>query len=161
MPVYNAVVGCLDIFSWTLPITSDQGSRNSSLARYTPDVSLSFEHHAGDSTFLISSTPPQGWSGVCCLSSPSTNLTRGLAASRPPSRKGTIHLQTSMSSPGFEPKPYGIAVSVTNHSTRWTTRLNETNNRPKKRAGERMEERVAADQHAWSRWQRRWSPMKV
>ncbi|GFV49513.1 hypothetical protein TNCV_1975061 [Trichonephila clavipes] len=30
---------------------------------------------------------------------------------------GTIHLQTSMSSPGFEPN--GTAVSVTNHYTRW------------------------------------------
>ncbi|GFS78053.1 HTH_Tnp_Tc3_2 domain-containing protein [Trichonephila clavipes] len=35
---------------------------------------------------------------------PSTNLTRGLAARRP--RKDTIRLQTSMSSPGFEPRPY-------------------------------------------------------
>ncbi|GFV74093.1 hypothetical protein TNCV_4510001 [Trichonephila clavipes] len=33
----------------------------------------------------------------------------------PPCRKGTIHLQTSMSSPGFEPSPYGTAVSVANH----------------------------------------------
>ncbi|GFW43257.1 hypothetical protein TNCV_1350201 [Trichonephila clavipes] len=26
-----------------------------------------------------------------------------------------------MSSPGFEPSPYGIAVSVTNHYTDWAT----------------------------------------
>ncbi|GFT73966.1 hypothetical protein TNCV_4895821 [Trichonephila clavipes] len=47
------------------------------------------------------------------LSSPSTNLTRGLVARRlfkvPPCREGTIHLQTSMSSPGFEPSPNGTA----------------------------------------------------
>ncbi|GFV95071.1 uncharacterized protein TNCV_3708671 [Trichonephila clavipes] len=39
-----------------------------------------------------------------------TNLTRGLAARWlfrvPPCRKGTIHLQTSMPSPGFEPRHY-------------------------------------------------------
>ncbi|GFV52935.1 ATP-dependent DNA helicase [Trichonephila clavipes] len=33
----------------------------------------------------------------------------------PPCREGSIHLQTSMSSPGFEPSPYGAAVSVANH----------------------------------------------
>ncbi|GFT68926.1 hypothetical protein TNCV_1804551 [Trichonephila clavipes] len=56
------------------------------------------------------------------LSSPSTNFTRGLAARRlfniPPRREGTTHLQTSMSSPGLEPRPNGTAVSVTNHYTR-------------------------------------------
>ncbi|GFV06589.1 hypothetical protein TNCV_2949111 [Trichonephila clavipes] len=36
-----------------------------------------------------------------------------------PRRKYTIHLQTSMPFPGFEPRPYGKAVSVTNHSTGW------------------------------------------
>ncbi|GFT16728.1 hypothetical protein TNCV_1333441 [Trichonephila clavipes] len=55
------------------------------------------------------------------LSFPSTNHTRGLAARRlfsvPPCRKGTIHLQTSMPSPGFKPSPYDNAVSVANHST--------------------------------------------
>ncbi|GFU24009.1 hypothetical protein TNCV_3332221 [Trichonephila clavipes] len=52
---------------------------------------------------------------------PPTNLTRGLAARRlfrvPPCREGTIHLQTSPSSLGFEPSPYGTAVSVANHYT--------------------------------------------
>ncbi|GFX02721.1 hypothetical protein TNCV_2011651 [Trichonephila clavipes] len=38
----------------------------------------------------------------------------------PPCRKGTMHLQIFMPSPGFEPKPYGTAVSVTNHRTGWT-----------------------------------------
>ncbi|GFT84924.1 hypothetical protein TNCV_2507521 [Trichonephila clavipes] len=50
-------------------------------------------------------------------SSPSTNLTRGLAARRlfrvHPRRKGTVHLQISMPSPGFS------AVSVTNHYAGW------------------------------------------
>ncbi|GFV98598.1 uncharacterized protein TNCV_1452841 [Trichonephila clavipes] len=56
---------------------------------------------------------------------PSTNFTRGLAARQlfkvPPCREGTIHLQTSMSSPGFEPSPNSTAVSVTNHYTEWAT----------------------------------------
>ncbi|GFU06205.1 hypothetical protein TNCV_4765121 [Trichonephila clavipes] len=60
---------------------------------------------------------------------PSTNYTRGLAARRlfrvPPCRKGTIHLQTSMPSQGFEPSPYGIAVSVANHYTGWATTSEE------------------------------------
>ncbi|GFU84447.1 hypothetical protein TNCV_1066291 [Trichonephila clavipes] len=29
---------------------------------------------------------------------------------------------TSMSSPGFEPNPYGIALSVANHYTCWATK---------------------------------------
>ncbi|GFX69583.1 hypothetical protein TNCV_1769521 [Trichonephila clavipes] len=56
---------------------------------------------------------------------PSTNHTTGLAARRlfrgPPYRKGAIHLQTSMSSLGFEPSPYGTAVSVVNHLAGWAT----------------------------------------
>ncbi|GFY34191.1 hypothetical protein TNCV_2504941 [Trichonephila clavipes] len=44
---------------------------------------------------------------------------RMLIAHPTPCREGTIHLQTSMSSPGFEPRPYGTAVSVTNHYTGW------------------------------------------
>ncbi|GFU93772.1 hypothetical protein TNCV_1659971 [Trichonephila clavipes] len=56
---------------------------------------------------------------------PSTNLTRGLAAGRlfkvPPCREGTIHLQTSMSSPRFEASSNGTAVSFTNHYTGWVT----------------------------------------
>ncbi|GFT74053.1 hypothetical protein TNCV_3707861 [Trichonephila clavipes] len=49
----------------------------------------------------------------------------GLEARRlfrlPPCREGTIHLQTSMSSQGFEPIPYGTVVSVANHYTGWVT----------------------------------------
>ncbi|GFT29528.1 hypothetical protein TNCV_2020891 [Trichonephila clavipes] len=40
-----------------------------------------------------------------------------------PCRKGTIHLQTSMSFPGFESSPYGTAVSVNNHCTSWATNV--------------------------------------
>ncbi|GFV83325.1 hypothetical protein TNCV_1900511 [Trichonephila clavipes] len=69
---------------------------------------------------------PSEWSGASHLSSPSTNHTRGLVARRlfrvPPCRKGSIHLQTSMSSPGFEPSPYTTAVSVANHYSGWVTR---------------------------------------
>ncbi|GFW85601.1 hypothetical protein TNCV_852531 [Trichonephila clavipes] len=68
-----------------------------------------------------------GGSGVSHLSSPAINLTRGLAARRggfriiPPRREGTVHLQTPMSSPGFEPRPNGTAVSPANPYTGWAT----------------------------------------
>ncbi|GFU76904.1 hypothetical protein TNCV_4520601 [Trichonephila clavipes] len=68
-----------------------------------------------------------GWPGASHLSSTSTNLTRGLVARQlfrvPPCRKGTIHLQTSMSYPGFEPSPHGTTVSFANHNTDWATRV--------------------------------------
>ncbi|GFV99196.1 hypothetical protein TNCV_1511691 [Trichonephila clavipes] len=67
--------------------------------------------------------PQQGWSGASHLSSPSTNLTRGLEARQlfrvTPCCEGTIHLQASMPSPGFKPRPNGTAVSVINHYTWW------------------------------------------
>ncbi|GFW51643.1 uncharacterized protein TNCV_4213191 [Trichonephila clavipes] len=48
----------------------------------------------------------------------SDSLTRGLVARRlfkvSPCREGTKHLQISMSSPGFEPKPNDTEASVTN-----------------------------------------------
>ncbi|GFV44999.1 hypothetical protein TNCV_2082101 [Trichonephila clavipes] len=46
-------------------------------------------------------------------------LARGLAA--PVCREDTIHLQTSTPSPGFEPRPYGTTISVTNLYTGWAT----------------------------------------
>ncbi|GFT31335.1 hypothetical protein TNCV_607791 [Trichonephila clavipes] len=50
---------------------------------------------------------------------------RGLATRRlfrvPPCCEGTIHLQTSMSSPGFEPRPYGTVVGVVSRYTGWAT----------------------------------------
>ncbi|GFX49907.1 hypothetical protein TNCV_1031581 [Trichonephila clavipes] len=65
------------------------------------------------------------WPGASHLSSPSTNHTRGLAARWifrvPPCRKYTIHFQISMSSAGFEPSPYGTAVSFANHYSGWAT----------------------------------------
>ncbi|GFX94916.1 hypothetical protein TNCV_2379891 [Trichonephila clavipes] len=41
----------------------------------------------------------------------------------PPCHEDTIHihLQTSMSSPRFNPSPYSTAVSVTNHYTGWAS----------------------------------------
>ncbi|GFX09817.1 hypothetical protein TNCV_654161 [Trichonephila clavipes] len=69
---------------------------------------------------------PWGWSGASHLSS--TNLTGGFAARKlfriPSCREGTIHLQTSMPSPGFEPRPYGTAVSVTEYHTGWAADIN-------------------------------------
>ncbi|GFV64452.1 uncharacterized protein TNCV_4716271 [Trichonephila clavipes] len=56
------------------------------------------------------------------LSSKNCLRTCGSAANEEPEcRKVTIHLQTSMSSPGFEPRPNGIAVSVVIHNTGWAT----------------------------------------
>ncbi|GFT27553.1 hypothetical protein TNCV_1276321 [Trichonephila clavipes] len=56
---------------------------------------------------------------------PSTNLTRGPEATWlftiPPCCKGTKHLQTSIPSQGFEPRPYDTAVRITNHYTGWAT----------------------------------------
>ncbi|GFX13154.1 hypothetical protein TNCV_2989181 [Trichonephila clavipes] len=43
------------------------------------------------------------------------------STSSTPCRKGTIHLQTSMSSPGSEPSSCGTAASVANHYTGWVT----------------------------------------
>ncbi|GFT87091.1 hypothetical protein TNCV_2748521 [Trichonephila clavipes] len=99
-------------------------------------ASLSFEHHAGDNTILLGSTQilrknTLGWSRASHLSSPSTNHTRGLAArwlfSVPLCLEDTIHLQTSIPSPGFEPRPYSIAASVTNHCTALAGSIPETN----------------------------------
>ncbi|GFV14459.1 hypothetical protein TNCV_165861 [Trichonephila clavipes] len=76
---------------------------------------------------IVAAVQEIGFQGEHCGGGqkPSTNHTRGLAARRLisvlPCRKGTIHLQTSMSSPGFEPSPYGTAVSVANHYTGWAT----------------------------------------
>ncbi|GFT77356.1 hypothetical protein TNCV_2023511 [Trichonephila clavipes] len=64
-----------------------------------------------------------GVSGSSHLSSPSTNVPRGLEARLLfcvfQCRKDTIHLQTSMPSPGLESRSNGTAVRVTNHYTRW------------------------------------------
>ncbi|GFU34909.1 hypothetical protein TNCV_2992121 [Trichonephila clavipes] len=58
--------------------------------------------------------------------SPAFNLTRRLVARRlfrvHPCLEGTIHLQTSMSSPGFEPRLYGTVISVANYHTGWATK---------------------------------------
>ncbi|GFW19633.1 uncharacterized protein TNCV_1605241 [Trichonephila clavipes] len=63
----------------------DRGARNSSrqTTRCTAVVSRSFEHDTSDSTFWLGSTSilertPKGCLGAFHLSSPSTNLTRGL-----------------------------------------------------------------------------------
>ncbi|GFU62816.1 hypothetical protein TNCV_4278991 [Trichonephila clavipes] len=44
----------------------------------------------------------------------------------PPCGKGTTHLQTHMPSLGFKPRPYGAAVSITNHYNGWTSPTNLT-----------------------------------
>ncbi|GFU41843.1 transposable element Tcb2 transposase [Trichonephila clavipes] len=63
------------------------------------------------------------------LSSPFTNLGRGLVTRRlfrvPPCHEGTVNLQTSMPSWGFEPPPNGTAISVTNHKTGWDAHMKD------------------------------------
>ncbi|GFV71362.1 hypothetical protein TNCV_3133531 [Trichonephila clavipes] len=87
-----------------------------------------FEHHSGDNTIWLGSTP--------ILRENTLMVVRGLLPRFPfrqphernsarqlfrvaPRRKGIIHLQTSMPFPGFEPSPYGTTVSITNHYTGW------------------------------------------
>ncbi|GFX78797.1 hypothetical protein TNCV_1919301 [Trichonephila clavipes] len=82
----------------------------------TPVVAHSFEHHTGGSTIRLDSTPilsKNTMEVASHFSSPS--ITRGLAAQR----LFRTLLQTSMLSLRFEPCPYGKAVNVTNHYTRW------------------------------------------
>ncbi|GFV42737.1 hypothetical protein TNCV_840921 [Trichonephila clavipes] len=85
-------------------------------------VSRSFERHTADNYDLVrfhlnfeGEHPRDGKR----LPSPFTNLMRGPVARRvfraSPRRKSIIHLQTSMPSSGFKPKPYGTVVNVTNH----------------------------------------------
>ncbi|GFU81380.1 hypothetical protein TNCV_1380481 [Trichonephila clavipes] len=79
-------------------------------ASCTPVVIRSFEHHADNRTVWLSPS--------------STNLTRERLVARrlfrtPTGRKDTIHLQEHMPSPGFEPRAYDTAVSVTNHYNGW------------------------------------------
>ncbi|GFV01827.1 hypothetical protein TNCV_2550811 [Trichonephila clavipes] len=84
---------------------------------FMPVVNRNLEHHTGDSKTFLGSTPilKKSNCGVVRrlpLLFPSTNLTREGAARRlfrvPPCRKGIIHLQTSLPSPGFELKPYAL-----------------------------------------------------
>ncbi|GFU93523.1 hypothetical protein TNCV_947651 [Trichonephila clavipes] len=65
---------------------------------------------------LLVSTPiskenPWGWTGISHLAFSSVNLMRRLVTRRLftelPCRKGTIHLQASMHSPGYDPRSYG------------------------------------------------------
>ncbi|GFU75578.1 uncharacterized protein TNCV_2862931 [Trichonephila clavipes] len=97
---------------------SDRGPRISSRqsVRFTPVIVRSFEHHAGDSTIYVSSsvilkenTLEGSRQGDYHLSFSTTNLTRRFAVRRlfgmSPCPTSTIHLQTSMLSSGFEPKP--------------------------------------------------------
>ncbi|GFY21859.1 hypothetical protein TNCV_3295031 [Trichonephila clavipes] len=88
----------------------EQGPRNSSLKELdcTPAVSCSLEHHASDNTFWLVTNLNFESGGERPPTSLLPNLTRRLASRRlfrvSPCREGTIHLQKSMISPGFEPR---------------------------------------------------------
>ncbi|GFT03696.1 hypothetical protein TNCV_278581 [Trichonephila clavipes] len=86
-------------------------------------VSRSFEHHTGNSTIWLVSTPilrEDTWGGQglpTYLPLPSTSredLRLDGYFIVPSCRGGTTHLQTFMPSPGFEPRPYSTTVSVAN-----------------------------------------------
>ncbi|GFU76751.1 hypothetical protein TNCV_2391461 [Trichonephila clavipes] len=105
--------------------TPTQPSTRSGRKVHLP-TSRSFEHHTGDDLARFhpnfEGEYPGGGQG------PPTSLP--LPTSRedfrrfkvPPCREGTIHLQATMSSPGFEPSPNGTEVSVANHYTGWVTK---------------------------------------
>ncbi|GFX45353.1 hypothetical protein TNCV_1026131 [Trichonephila clavipes] len=87
----------------------DQSPRNSSqqgAELYATVIIHSFEHNTGDSTIWLDSTPI---------------LRENTLWESTPCRKDIIHLQISIPSPEFEPKPYGTADSVTNHYKRWAS----------------------------------------
>ncbi|GFV12630.1 hypothetical protein TNCV_4425831 [Trichonephila clavipes] len=94
----------------------------------TSVVSRSCEYHTDDRTIRLISIPNLGediWrsSGASHLSSFSPNLTRGLAPIYDTPMPRWHHAFTNnKTSPGFEPKPYGTAVSGPNHYTGWATR---------------------------------------
>ncbi|GFT24380.1 uncharacterized protein TNCV_3252281 [Trichonephila clavipes] len=79
----------------------------------------SFEHQTGSSAFWLGSSPVLRWSGAFHLSS--ANFTTGLVTQWlfrvPPCRKATIHKKTYMPPPGFEPRPNGTTVNITNYYT--------------------------------------------
>ncbi|GFX82250.1 hypothetical protein TNCV_972621 [Trichonephila clavipes] len=112
---------------------SDRSPPNSSWQMAKgPVVIRNFEHHVDDSTIWLVSTSifkrtHCGGSKASRLSIYSTNHTRVLAAlhlfRELPRRKGTAHLQTSISSTGFKSRPYGTAISVTNNYTKWAVCL--------------------------------------
>ncbi|GFV83337.1 transposable element Tcb2 transposase [Trichonephila clavipes] len=70
----------------------------------------------GDSTILLGFTPTFEGKRSGVGQRPPTYLP---FSPTQPCRKGSIHLLRSMPFPGFEPRPYGIAVSVTIHYTGW------------------------------------------
>ncbi|GFU92369.1 hypothetical protein TNCV_823951 [Trichonephila clavipes] len=116
-------------YTTRLTVTSDQSPRNSSrlearflcmsltLALSIMQVTVRFCRFLSN----FEGEHPGGGKGPH-LSSLPIYFMRGPAARRafrlPPCGEDTIHLETTMSFPGFEPKHYGTAVSITNLYTR-------------------------------------------
>ncbi|GFV13912.1 hypothetical protein TNCV_523891 [Trichonephila clavipes] len=103
---------------------SERGPRNSSWQR----ASRSFEHYTGDSTIWLDSTPilrentlemVRGLPPLFAFHYPQERLAARRLFRVLSCRRNTIHLQTSMPSPGFEPRLYDAADSVTKHSSGW------------------------------------------
>ncbi|GFV93525.1 hypothetical protein TNCV_1988381 [Trichonephila clavipes] len=121
---FNFTTGCCVVTNATCLTKSGRGPRNSSRLRARIfRLLLALALSTMQVTLRYCSVPPQfsgrepwWWSDASLLSSPSTREDLRLFKV-PPCRKGPIHLQTFMSSPGLEPSTYGIAVSVANHYT--------------------------------------------
>ncbi|GFX46878.1 hypothetical protein TNCV_4040231 [Trichonephila clavipes] len=93
-----------------------------------PVVICRFKHHTVDSTIWLGTLEREHpWGGQ---RSPTSREEARWLFRIHPCLKGTIHLQTSMPSLGFEkgltdccavgpiPRPYGTVVSITNHYSR-------------------------------------------
>ncbi|GFT44024.1 hypothetical protein TNCV_3046871 [Trichonephila clavipes] len=68
------------------------------------DGECQYAANLGSTPILRENTFEEGL-GASHLSYPATNLTARWLFRVPSSREGTIHLEASMTSPGFEPKP--------------------------------------------------------
>ncbi|GFW00583.1 DUF4817 domain-containing protein [Trichonephila clavipes] len=115
------------IENWTSRLDYIRASRGSHMPEIIFKI-CNFDHHTENSTIWLGSTLILKENSLRVarashLSFPSTNPTRGLAARWlfrvPQCHKSTLHLQTSMPSLKFVPRPYDTAVSVTNHYAGW------------------------------------------
>ncbi|GFX41066.1 hypothetical protein TNCV_2217641 [Trichonephila clavipes] len=110
MVVIDSKVYSLLVANATCLTVSYQGPRNLSgvRANCTSVVSFSFgQYDLARFNPNFEGEQHWRWLGTDHLSSPSSNLTRGLVARRlfrvPLCRKDSLHLKTYMPSPGFEP----------------------------------------------------------
>ncbi|GFT79387.1 hypothetical protein TNCV_604091 [Trichonephila clavipes] len=91
-------------------------------------VSHSFVHHSSDSTILLDSTiilrknilgVVRGFLHLVPFHLAHERTCDSTAIQSTPMPQRPIYLEACMPSSGFKPRPYGTAVSVTNHETGW------------------------------------------